>query len=86
MYVCMYVCMFYCIIIMCRIAGYAPLSVRLVQALGGPVSNWNSIADAMRLLPGPMVEFTQSESLSEELPEAIARFFLESIYNVCVIF
>jgi len=52
-------------------AGYAPLSVRLVQTLA--TTGWRALADnVMRLLPGPMLEFTQT-SIPEELPEALAR-------------
>ena len=51
-------------------AGYAPLSVRLVQLLQS--GSWRAIADVMRLLPGPLLEFTQTSAL-EELPEALAR-------------
>ena len=51
-------------------AGYAPLSVRLVQLLAN--GGWRGIADIMRLLPGPLLEFTQTSAL-EELPEALAR-------------
>jgi len=51
-------------------AGYAPLSVRLVQLLAN--NGWRAIADVMRLLPGPLLEFTQ-KSTPDELPEALAR-------------
>jgi hypothetical protein len=30
--------------------------------------------DALKALPGPLVEFTQQESVIEELQEAVARF------------
>lgn len=52
-------------------AGYAPLSVRLVQLLAN--GGWRGIADVMRLLPGPLLEFSQSPGVAEELPEALAR-------------
>ena len=51
-------------------AGYAPLSVRLIQLLGN--NSWTAIADVMRLLPGPLLEFNQIEA-TEELAEAIVR-------------
>lgn len=51
-------------------AGYAPLSVRLVQMLAS--SSWSAMGDIMRLLPGPLLEFTQLER-PEELSEAVAR-------------
>jgi hypothetical protein len=57
-------------------AGYAPLSVRLVQLLANP-GGWRAIADVMRLLPGPLLEFTQTSAL-EELPEALARSAAEA--------
>ena len=53
-------------------AGYAPLSVRLVQLLANS-GGWRGIAEVMRLLPGPLLEFTQSPGIVEELPEALAR-------------
>lgn len=45
-------------------AGYAPMSVRLVQILGNGNSggSWStspSMNEVMRLLPGPLIEFTQ---------------------------
>jgi vacuolar protein sorting-associated protein 33A len=52
-------------------AGYSPLLVRLVQCLGR-AAGWSSIADAMRLLPGPLLEVTQS-AIAEELNDAIKR-------------
>lgn len=51
-------------------AGYAPLSVRLVQMLAS--SSWGAMGEIMRLLPGPLLEFTQLER-PEELSEAVAR-------------
>lgn len=45
--------------------------VRLVQALGKS-NGWSSILDAMRLLPGPLLEVTQ-QSLAEELIDALHR-------------
>ncbi len=51
-------------------AGYAPLSVRLIQLLGN--NSWSQISDVMRSLPGPMLEFNQIEA-TEELAEAIMR-------------
>jgi hypothetical protein len=52
-------------------AGYAPLSVRLLQILGS--SSWTAANDIVRLLPGPLLEFTQQDSVAEELTEALAR-------------
>lgn len=52
-------------------AGYSPLLVRLVQYLGRP-SGWSSIVETMRLLPGPLIEVTQS-AISEELHDAMNR-------------
>lgn len=40
-----------------RSAGYAPLSVRLLQVAHNP--GWSNCADVMRLLPGPTLEFVQ---------------------------
>jgi vacuolar protein sorting-associated protein 33A len=54
-------------------SGYAPLSVRLVEKLGGRgQQSWRGIGDVMRLLPGPTLEFTQT-SVPEELSDAIDR-------------
>jgi hypothetical protein len=41
-------------------AGYAPLLVRLVEALGTP-GGWNALSEVIKLLPGPFVEFDQSK-------------------------
>jgi hypothetical protein len=62
-------------------SGYAPLSVRLVQALGGTVCSWSGIVDALKLLPGPMHEITQLESATEELSEAIDRIKTETSHS-----
>jgi vacuolar protein sorting-associated protein 33A len=56
-------------------AGYAPLTARLVEHLGNLGSGsggWKHLSDVMRLLPGPMLEFTQS-SRPEELNDALKR-------------
>ena len=52
-------------------AGYAPLSVRLLQILGS--GSWTSANEIVKQLPGPLLEFTQQESVAEELSEALAR-------------
>ena len=52
--------------------GYAPLLVRLVQLLGHNGISWSCIADTLRQLPGPVLEFTQS-STPEHLSEALER-------------
>jgi hypothetical protein len=39
-------------------AGYAPLLVRLVEALGSP-GGWNALSDIIKQLPGPFGEFNQ---------------------------
>jgi hypothetical protein len=70
-------------------AGYAPLSVRLVQAAGiaGSLSPKGvptpipylgavSLEGVMRLLPGPLVEISQqSEVVDATLGEAAARYY-----------
>lgn len=53
-------------------AGYAPLLVRLVQLLGHNGISWDCIADTLKQLPGPVLEFTQS-STPEHLSEALER-------------
>lgn len=58
-------------------AGYAPMLVRLVQLLGHNGISWNCIADTLRQLPGPVLEFTQS-STPEHLSEALERSAHES--------
>ena len=59
-------------------AGYAPLSVRIVQYL--VEQGWKSMADVMRLLPGEMLEFTQI-SAPEELPEALRRSANDALHQ-----
>lgn len=54
-------------------AGYAPLLVRLVQLLGHNGISWDCIADTLKQLPGPVLEFTQS-STPEHLSEALERY------------
>lgn len=54
-------------------AGYAPLLVRLVELLSG--GTWKPLSDAMKLLPGPMLEFAQNLSFAEDLAEAVSRFY-----------
>ena len=52
-------------------AGYAPLSARLVENLGR-AAGWRGMSDVLRLLPGPMLDFTQG-SRPEELADALRR-------------
>jgi len=54
-------------------AGYAPLSVRLVQLLASP-TGWSSNAELLRLLPGPLIEVTQLRGDGDELSDAVARY------------
>jgi hypothetical protein len=66
-------------------AGYAPLVVRLVQMLIGVQqqsmgltngTEWYSpqtLADALKLLPGPMLELTQQAAHAEDLADALQR-------------
>lgn len=59
-------------------AGYAPMSARLVQNVvtmrpaGMSQPSWRSVAETVRLMPGPTLEFTQT-SVPEELDEALQR-------------
>ena len=71
-------------------AGYAPLSVRLVQAAAQP-KGWGSrgkeVIETMKLLPGPMVEFSQFvDTIDADLDDALARYLYCSIciYIVCI--
>jgi len=44
-------------------SGYAPLSVRVIQAAVQPkLGGWKSIEDVLKLLPGPAFEETQSKA------------------------
>eukprot|EP00752_Nemacystus_decipiens_P003730 g3436.t1 len=53
-------------------SGYAPLSVRLVQASVRP--GWTTAGEALRLLPGTCVEVTQDpDAPPEDLPTALRR-------------
>lgn len=47
--------------------------VRLVQLLCLNGVSWDCIADTLRQLPGPVLEFTQQASTPEELSEALDR-------------
>jgi hypothetical protein len=58
----------------CSVPGYAPLLVRLVQLLCLNNASWDCIADTLRQLPGPVLEFSQQASLPEELSEALDRW------------
>lgn len=51
-------------------SGYAPLSVRLLQAAVKP--GWSAYATTLQLLPRPAIEFTQ-QAKPEELTQALAR-------------
>lgn len=54
-------------------AGFAPLLARLVQGLSG-VSLGGSFAEALKLLPGPLLEFTQVPGAPfEELNDVLER-------------
>lgn len=59
-------------------AGYAPMTARLVQNVvtmrpaGLSQPSWRSVADIVRLMPGPTLEFMQT-SAPEELDEALQR-------------
>ncbi|CAM9699279.1 unnamed protein product [Pylaiella littoralis] len=53
-------------------SGYAPLSVRLVQASVRP--GWTTAGEALKLLPGACVEVTQDpDGPPEDLPTALRR-------------
>lgn len=52
-------------------AGYAPLTARLVEFIGTN-SLTSSFFEAMKLLPGPFLEFDQSNQ-PEELSDALLR-------------
>lgn len=55
-------------------AGYAPLLARMVQFLGSGNSGLvASTIEALKLLPGPYLEFTQLRQ-PEELVDALARY------------
>jgi hypothetical protein len=56
-----------------RGAGYAPLLVRLVQLLCFNGVSWACIADTLKQLPGPVLEFAQLAGVPEELAEALDR-------------
>mmetsp|Transcript_66264 Transcript_66264/g.130406 ORF Transcript_66264/g.130406 Transcript_66264/m.130406 type:complete len:633 (-) Transcript_66264:111-2009(-) len=60
-------------------AGYAPLSVRLVQLLGYNGASWGCIGEVLKLLPGPVLEFTQQAGTAEQLVEALERTLSESL-------
>lgn len=55
-------------------AGFAPILARVVQTMGG--ANWgsSSFTETLKLLPGPLLEFTQVLGAPfEELDEVLAR-------------
>jgi len=57
-------------------AGYAPLSVRLMQVQCGSAATSQTFAAEMRSLPGPYIEFTQHANSADDISEALARFDL----------
>ena len=52
-------------------AGYAPLSIRLLQILGS--GSWTAASEIIKQLPGPLLEFSQQDSVAEELSDALKR-------------
>lgn len=74
-------------------AGYAPMSVRLVQILGNSNSggSWSSapsMNEVMRLLPGPLIEFTQVQVMVANLWTKYSYFiscFLITNTSICVL-
>lgn len=59
-------------LILIFILGYAPLLVRLVQALG-VVPSWAEMSDAFKLLPGPVVEM-RSSMKSDLLSDSTTKY------------
>jgi hypothetical protein len=55
-------------------AGYSPLLTRIIQVLA-PTANSlsNSTIEALKLLPGPYLDFNQQRQ-PEELDDALARY------------
>lgn len=62
-------------------AGYAPLLVRLVQLLGHNGVSWDCVAEALKQLPGPVLEFTQQAACPEDLSEALERWVFCSVMS-----
>ena len=58
-------------------AGYAPISVRLVQALIAP-DTVQKFALEIKQLPGPYLDFYQHESSADELGERLSKLSSES--------
>eukprot|EP00744_Colponema_vietnamica_P021985 GILI01031525.1.p1 GENE.GILI01031525.1~~GILI01031525.1.p1 ORF type:complete len:440 (-),score=103.59 GILI01031525.1:114-1328(-) len=50
-------------------SGYAPLSVRMIEAALKP-NGWREKEEALRLVPGPAIEFTQDKNATLPLPTA----------------
>lgn len=60
-------------------AGFAPILARLVQQLG-EASGWSG--EGMRLLPGPMLEFSQVMGAPfEELSDVLNRLCTVTVYS-----
>ena len=49
--------------------------MRLVQLLGYNGASWGCIGEVLKLLPGPVLEFTQQAGTAEQLVEALERLF-----------
>eukprot|EP00904_Undaria_pinnatifida_P008208 jgi/Undpi1/4517/HiC_scaffold_18.g07871.m1 len=61
-------------------SGYAPLSVRMVQACVRP--GWAAAAETLKLMPGPCVEVTQDpDSPPEDLPTAQPRLLKRRLHR-----
>lgn len=55
-------------------AGFAPILVRLVQAIGGSKWTSGSFGESLKLLPGPLLEFNQVAGAPfEELQDVLER-------------
>lgn len=59
--------------------------MRLVQLLGHNGVSWSCIADSLKQLPGPVLEFTQQAACPEDLSEALERYVLYVLYTLCVL-
>ena len=54
--------------------------MRLVQLLCVNGVSWNCIADSLRQLPGPVLEFTQQPAQPEDLNEALERWVSHCVF------
>jgi hypothetical protein len=55
-------------------AGFAPILVRIVQAMGAAHWAAGAVGESLKLLPGPLLEFNQRLGAPfEELEEVLAR-------------